>query len=303
VSAGWPAPHAAAGVQPGAAAAKTTKQRPRPDSRVVFSLPPWPAASTHPDYPLVAKVAGGVDLDQCRLGRPTVSVPCVEGGKSPGKHYWDGGIVSNSPLHFVWDERPLTSAFILQVDLFNAEGDLPRSLDEVLERLKNVQYASKQRFTADRIMEISDLRAALYSPLEKLPDKMKADPDVQKLATICDNRDWLVGRLINKRLPHVSQTKDYEFSRRRCWNIGPQALKNSANRLPTLTGVRRPTSARVSGSMNCLAKRPSRCHCPIATILEIAVDGNLSPIGRDHETEGQVCHHYRRRQRHRQGHR
>jgi NTE family protein len=30
---------------------------------------------------------------------------------------------------------------------------------------------------------------------------------------ICDNRDWSIGRLINKRLPYVSQAKDYEFSR------------------------------------------------------------------------------------------
>ena len=33
------------------------------------------------------------------------------------------------------------------------------------------------------------------------------------MATICDNRDWLIGRLINRRLPYVSHTKDYEFSR------------------------------------------------------------------------------------------
>jgi NTE family protein len=133
--------------------------------------------------------------------------------KIDGEHYWDGGIVSNTPLHFVCEQRPLTSALILQVDLFNAAGDLPGNIDEVLERLKDIQYSSKQRFTAARVAELGGLQAALYSLFAKLPDGMKADPDVQKLATLCDNRDWLIGRLINKRLPYASHAKDYEFSR------------------------------------------------------------------------------------------
>ena len=64
-----------------------------------------------------------------------------------GEHYWDGGIVSNTPLHFICEERPLTSAWILQVDLFSAAGELPRNVDEVIERLKDIQYSSKQRFS------------------------------------------------------------------------------------------------------------------------------------------------------------
>jgi len=43
-----------------------------------------------------------------------------------GEHYYDGGIVSNSPLAYIWVEKPLISALILQVNLFNAHGPLPR---------------------------------------------------------------------------------------------------------------------------------------------------------------------------------
>ncbi len=50
-----------------------------------------------------------------------------------GEHYWDGGIVSNSPLTYVWDEKPLTTALIIQVDLFKATGELPGNIDQVLE--------------------------------------------------------------------------------------------------------------------------------------------------------------------------
>jgi NTE family protein len=130
-----------------------------------------------------------------------------------GEYYWDGGIVSNSPLTYVVDQRPLTTALLVQVDLFKAEGELPRNLDQVLERQKDIQYSSKQRFNTERIREFGKLWEALGRLLAKLPASLKTDPDAQKLATFCDDREWTLVRLVNERLAHVSQTKDYEFSR------------------------------------------------------------------------------------------
>ena len=40
-----------------------------------------------------------------------------------GEHYWDGGVVTNTPITYVVDERPLPTARIIQVDNFNAQGD------------------------------------------------------------------------------------------------------------------------------------------------------------------------------------
>ncbi len=49
-----------------------------------------------------------------------------------GEHYWDGGVVSNTPITYVSDERPLTTARIIQVDVFNSQGELPRNLSQVI---------------------------------------------------------------------------------------------------------------------------------------------------------------------------
>lgn len=130
-----------------------------------------------------------------------------------GECYWDGGIVSNTPLNYVVDQKPLTTALILQVDLFKATGELPRNLDEVLERHKDIQYASKQRFNTERVREIGELRVALKHLLAKLPANLKSGAEAKNLATLCDDRQWTIARLVNKRLEHVSRTKDYEFSR------------------------------------------------------------------------------------------
>jgi NTE family protein len=148
-----------------------------------------------------------------------------------GEYYWDGGLVSNSPLNYVWDERPLTTALIMEVDLFKATGELPRNLDQVLERTKDIQYSSKQRVNIDHAKEIGELRGALKRLLSKLPSDLKADPDAEKLVSICDNREWTIARLINQRLPNVSQTKDYEFSRATVeehWAAGLEDVRRSA---------------------------------------------------------------------------
>src|SRR3954470_24198997 len=102
--------------------------------------------------------------------------PVFPAGEIDGEYYWDGGIVSNTPLSYVWDERPLTTALIVTVDLFKGMGDLPGNLDEVLERQKDIQYSSKQRFSAEHTVRIGQLRGALIRLMDKLPADLRADP-------------------------------------------------------------------------------------------------------------------------------
>ncbi len=131
-----------------------------------------------------------------------------------GRHYWDGGIVSNSPLWYVLDDAPGLSALITQVDLFSARGPLPLNLDEVLERSKDIQYSSKTRFNTNRVKELEGVRAALGRLLGKLPPKFRKDPDVELLAPLCSrHRHITIMHLINRRMEHSSSNKDYLFSR------------------------------------------------------------------------------------------
>ena len=98
-----------------------------------------------------------------------------------GERYWDGGIVSNTPLNYVVDDRPLTTALIVTVDLFKATGEWPTNLDETMERQKDIQYASKQRFATERIREIGELREALAHLLAKLPSNLSPTPTRENL--------------------------------------------------------------------------------------------------------------------------
>ena len=49
-----------------------------------------------------------------------------------GKPYWDGGLVSNTPLEFVLERSgPRNDMVIFQIDLFSAKGCMPENLFEI----------------------------------------------------------------------------------------------------------------------------------------------------------------------------
>lgn len=148
-----------------------------------------------------------------------------------GNHYWDGGIVSNSPLSYVLDDSPQINAIIVQVDLFSARGELPKNLDQVLERAKDIQYSSKTRFNTTRVRELEGLRAALGRLLEKVPSKLRNDPDYRALAPLTEiKRHITIVHLINRRLATASSMKDYEFSRTtmdQLWEAGLEDVRHS----------------------------------------------------------------------------
>jgi NTE family protein len=148
-----------------------------------------------------------------------------------GEHYWDGGIVCNSPMLYVLDDLPRMSALVVQVDIFMAQGELPRDIDEVLSREKDIRLASKTLFNIAHIRELLETRGALKELLAKLPASLKDDPVVRKLAPLCDVGELTITRLINRGLSHAGHTKGYDFSRatvNELWAKGLDDVRRSA---------------------------------------------------------------------------
>jgi NTE family protein len=155
-------------------------------------------------------------------GLPPVAVSGIE--------YWDGGLVSNTPLWYVLDECQQMSALVIQIDLFSARGQMPRDLDEVLERAKDIQYSSKTRFNTSRAKEEEALRQALQSVIAKLPARLRSDKDVQILQERARHRHISIVHLINRHSEFATESKDYEFSRgtiRALWAAGRDDMRRT----------------------------------------------------------------------------
>jgi NTE family protein len=129
-----------------------------------------------------------------------------------GEYYFDGGIMSNTPAQYVAKDY-LMNALIVQVDVFSGLGDMPRNLEQVSERVKDISFQSKTRFSYDQVREIEALRTALAGVLSKLPAKLRSDPQVKKLEAVSHRGALTLIRLVNRHDTKSSDFKDYEFSR------------------------------------------------------------------------------------------
>lgn len=131
-----------------------------------------------------------------------------------GEFYWDGGVVTNTPLQWVLDAERHRGMLVFQVDLFSALGPLPRNLMEVAERQKDILYSSRTRLNTDVAKRERRMQQAIERLLDKLPDGLKGDPDVR---FILDNAHRMspmsIVHLIYRQKPYETQAKDYEFSR------------------------------------------------------------------------------------------
>ena len=131
-----------------------------------------------------------------------------------GKHfYWDGGLVSNTPLQHLLDNLMANSMLVFQVDLFSAAGAVPRDMPEVLSRQKDIQYSSRTRTTTDHFLETHRLKQALHEALQLVPDE-KLTPDQRVLkANVSSLPEINILQLIYKQKAYEGDAKDYEFSR------------------------------------------------------------------------------------------
>lgn len=130
-----------------------------------------------------------------------------------GQHYWDGGLVSNTPLQWVVENRPKGDTLAFQVDLWNARGDLPTSMAEVTTRQKEIQYSSRTRAFSDQFQHRQIIRGALASLLEKLPETLKDLPEVRLLQGEADHDVHSLIQLIYRARRYEGDSKDYQFSR------------------------------------------------------------------------------------------
>ena len=130
-----------------------------------------------------------------------------------GEWYWDGGLVSNTPLEYVLETDQADDLLIYQVDLFNARGRMPRTLLESVEREKEIRYSSRTRHNTDANMRIHELKAALRNLLAILPSALADDPNVRLLDTLSRENAVTVVQLIYRSKDYEGGSKDYEFSR------------------------------------------------------------------------------------------
>ena len=155
-----------------------------------------------------------------------------------GEPYWDGGIVSNTPIQYVLDMRGKAKTLVAQVDLFSARGAMPTNMSAVQSRQKDITFSSRTRFNTDQIAQQQRARHAVLSLIAKLPPELRNHPEVKALATANHAPHVDIVHLIYRQDRFELESKDYEFSRDTMlahWAAGRRDMRRSVEHPEWLT--------------------------------------------------------------------
>jgi len=127
-------------------------------------------------------------------------------------HYWDGGIVSNTPLQHLLDQDDSLNTLVFQVDLFSAHGVLPRDIHDVLARQKDIMYSSRTRHNTDVFRRIHVWKTRLYQALAKVPEEQLSDDERRLKEELSHLPEINILHIIYQQKAYEGHAKDYEFS-------------------------------------------------------------------------------------------
>jgi NTE family protein len=145
-------------------------------------------------------------------------------------HFWDGGIVSNTPLQHLLDQEDSLNTLVFQVDLFSAHGVLPRDIQDVMARHKDIMYSSRTRHNTDVFRRILTWKARLYQALLKIPEDRLSDQERKLRDELSDLPEITILHLIYQQKAYEGHARDYEFSgtsMREHWQSGYEDTKRT----------------------------------------------------------------------------
>lgn len=148
-----------------------------------------------------------------------------------GEYYWDGGLVSNTPLGDVLQARPLSDTLAFQVDLWSARGAAPTNMSEVSDRMQDIRYSSRTRFVTEHFRQSQQMRHLLWRMLQDIPEEVRSRADYVQLAEqVSTAKCYNIVHLIFRNQPYDLHYKDHQFglaAMREHWQHGLNDIRDT----------------------------------------------------------------------------
>jgi NTE family protein len=174
-----------------------------------------------------------------------------------GEFYWDGGIISNTPLYKVLRERPHRDALIFQVDLWSADNTLPTDMTGVAERAKEIQYSSRTRLVTEYMHESREQQCLLHELMTLVPLDQRDNPIWRRAEANANGALTNLIHLIYSNKPYEGHYKDYEFSvssMRGHWQSGVDDMRHTLGH-PRWFDAPDPEQPFVTHDVHCVATK------------------------------------------------
>ncbi|TDH59749.1 patatin-like phospholipase family protein [Dankookia rubra] len=219
--------------------------RPNPLAFLGWEVPLTPErAGYYTTAPLADTLAGLIDPARLRAGSPRLTVgaanfrtgemryfdsrdmplglrhvmasgalpPAFPAVRIDGELWWDGGILSNTPVECVFDDTPRRNSLVFAVHIWNPAGPEPETIAQVLHRQKDLQYASRAASYIKRQQQMHRLRHVIEALAGQLPPEALDDPAVRDLTAYGCRTVMHVVRLLAPGLDQEDHAKDIDFS-------------------------------------------------------------------------------------------
>ncbi len=148
-------------------------------------------------------------------------------------YFWDGGIVSNTPLQHLLVQEDGLNSLVFQVDLFNARGMLPRDMQDVIGRHKDIMYSSRTRYNTDVYRRLQTWKMHLAQALAKIPEADLDDEQRKLKVELTDVAQYTILHLIYQQKAYEGHAKDFDFSgtsMREHWQSGYEDTRRTLKR-------------------------------------------------------------------------
>lgn len=129
-----------------------------------------------------------------------------------GQYYWDGGILSNTPVEAVFDDDPRRDSLVFAVHVWNPTGEEPQSILEIMSRMKNIQYSSRALSHIMRQQQLHHLRHIIAEFAKKLPAEEWNNAATREMASFGCLTQMHVVRLLAAKSESEDPTSDVDFS-------------------------------------------------------------------------------------------
>ena len=132
-----------------------------------------------------------------------------------GRHYWDAGIISNSPLEPALGRIGSTGKQVYLIDLFTGQrDDLPESLQDVLARREEIIFS--QRVSDDYAMQnrLADYQQLVRQLIAQLPEAhaQQVQQEPLYLQLMGEVAQTTVTQIVRHRRGSQTSSKAYDFS-------------------------------------------------------------------------------------------
>lgn len=133
-----------------------------------------------------------------------------------GRHYWDAGIISNSPLEAVLQRVGSSGKQIYLIDLFTGKREhLPANMMDVYSRREEIIFSERLRRDHNKQDLLMSHRRLIEQLMTQLPaekaERIRSEPLYQQL--MGETSATRITRIMRETAPDSPPSRAYDFSR------------------------------------------------------------------------------------------